>query len=66
MSERKKPKSITKAIVLYLAGGLVLGIVVMLFIGHTMAKTSSSDYCMSCHVHEQADADWKKSKHYNS
>ncbi|MDD5915485.1 MAG: SUMF1/EgtB/PvdO family nonheme iron enzyme [Bacteroidales bacterium] len=66
MSERKKPKSITKAIVLSLAGGLVLGIVVMLFIGHTMAKTSSSDYCMSCHVHEQADADWKKSKHYNS
>ena len=46
--------------------GLIVGIFAMLALGGTMNKTSTNDYCMSCHVHEQADADWKKSLHYNS
>lgn len=36
----------------------------MMVIGSSLNKTSTSEYCMSCHYHEQADADWKKSNHY--
>ncbi len=46
--------------------GLMVGIFAMVALGGTMNKTSTNEYCMSCHVHEQADADWKKSLHYNS
>ena len=46
--------------------GLLVGVFAMVALGGTMNKTSTSEYCMSCHVHEQADADWKKSLHYNS
>ena len=29
-------------------------------------RTSSNEYCMSCHVHTDADASWKLSKHYSN
>ena len=38
---------------------LVLGMCIALVLGSTMSQTSSAEYCMSCHYHEQADADWK-------
>ena len=46
--------------------GLLVGVFVMAMFDSTMNKTSTNDYCMSCHIHVQADADWKKSPHYNS
>ena len=46
--------------------GLLIGVVLMVVFSGEMNRTSSSDYCMSCHIHEKADADWKKSLHYNS
>ena len=46
--------------------GLLVGVFVMAVFDSTMNKTSTNDYCMSCHTHVQADADWKKSPHYNS
>ena len=45
---------------------LVLGMCIALILGSTMSNTSSAEYCMSCHYHEQADADWKKSEHFLS
>ena len=47
-------------------GGLAIGVCAMLAVGGAMSRTSTNEYCMSCHYHEQADADWKKSEHYNS
>ena len=47
-------------------GGLFLGILGMLCLDEAMTRTSTNEYCMSCHFHEQADADWKKSEHFNS
>lgn len=47
-------------------GGLLIGVVLMAVFGGQMNRTSSNEYCMSCHVHTQADSDWKKSMHYNS
>ena len=46
--------------------GLLVGVFAMYAVGGTMNRTSTNEYCMSCHVHEQADGDWKKSEHYNS
>jgi len=62
MSDSKKHK-------LWIAaglGGLVLGFSAMLALDSAVEKTSTNEYCMSCHYHEQADADWKKSVHFNS
>ena len=46
--------------------GLVLGVALMILLGSTMQKTSTNAYCMSCHVHTDADAAWKLSSHYNN
>ena len=46
--------------------GLLVGVLIMAMFDNTMNKTSTNDYCMSCHTHEQADLDWKKSPHYLS
>ena len=47
-------------------GAFVLGIAGTLGFGGMMNRTTSSEYCMRCHYHEQADADWKKSEHFNT
>lgn len=65
MSEKKNKKSNAKAIMLSILGGLALGVIIMILVADKMARSSSSEYCMSCHYHEQADADWKKSVHHN-
>ena len=46
--------------------GLLVGVLLMSLFSTAMEKTSTNDYCMSCHTHEQADLDWKKSPHYLS
>ena len=41
--------------------------VVLVFSGYKVIKyTSTDEYCMSCHVHPDADASWKLSSHYNN
>ena len=45
---------------------LILGVCIALLLGSAMSNTSSAEYCMSCHYHEQADTDWKKSEHFVS
>lgn len=47
-------------------GGIVVGVSLMLVFNKMEVSTSTNDYCMSCHYHEKADADWKKSVHYNN
>ena len=60
---RKDRKNI---VLLGCLGGVVIGISLMLVFSKMMVSTSTDGYCMSCHEHVQADADWKKSEHYNS
>lgn len=54
--------------VLLLTGlaGLVIGVAAMLGFDKMVTDTSTNEYCMKCHYHEQADADWKRSEHFNS
>jgi len=66
MSGTKKNISKKKAILLAATCGIVVGIVIMACLGSAIVRTSTNDYCMSCHYHEQADADWKKGKHVNN
>ena len=46
--------------------GLVLGVILMILFDTAMQKTSTNAYCMSCHVHPDADAAWKMSVHFNN
>ena len=51
---------------LVLLAGLMLGVILMILFNSAMEKTSTNEYCMSCHVHPDADAAWKMSSHYNN
>ena len=46
--------------------GFIIGALLIAAFDTTMNKTTSNEYCMSCHTHEQADLAWKKSPHYLS
>ncbi len=46
--------------------GIVAGIVVTAVLNTVYVKTSTNDSCMSCHVHEAADASWMKSVHHQN
>lgn len=56
-----KVKGIIWSIVL---GVFVLGIVLAMTLITVDTRTSSNDYCTSCHSHEEADRLWKQSPHY--
>lgn len=53
-----------KKIILWFLPGLLVGVLIILAGGKAIKMTSSNEYCMSCHVHPQADANWQKSVHY--
>ncbi|HLP73262.1 MAG TPA: SUMF1/EgtB/PvdO family nonheme iron enzyme [Bacteroidales bacterium] len=55
-----------KKILVWFLPGLLIGILIILGGGKAVKMTSSNDYCMSCHVHPQADAAWKKSTHFDT
>lgn len=48
----------------FIAGALFLGACIALVLVQTDTYTSTNEYCMSCHFHEEADALWKQSPHY--
>jgi len=53
-----------KKLVLLLIVSFIVGVVFLLFLNYTGIKTSSSNYCISCHTHRNADQSWTKSTHY--
>jgi formylglycine-generating enzyme required for sulfatase activity len=55
-----------KKILLWFTPGLVVGILLILGAGKVLTKTSSNDYCVSCHIHPAADMAWKRSVHYET
>lgn len=46
--------------------GLLLGVLLVLGMGKVITDTSTNDYCVSCHIHPNADARWKQSVHYDT
>ncbi len=46
--------------------GIILGALLFISGEKIIRKTSSNDYCISCHIHPGADASWKKSVHYET
>ncbi len=55
-----------KRIALWLLPGFILGAVIFLGGGKALTLTSTNEFCVSCHIHPQADAAWKKSVHYDT
>lgn len=46
--------------------GMVLAAIGIYLVGIGMKRTSTNDYCASCHVHPQAISSWKKGPHYQN
>jgi formylglycine-generating enzyme len=55
-----------KKFLLWFVPGLVVGILLMFGGGKTLDKTSTNEYCISCHIHPAADVSWKRSVHYET
>jgi sulfatase modifying factor 1 len=46
--------------------GIIIGIIFIKSGKAVVSYTSSDKYCVSCHIHPQADQSWKLSTHYNN
>ncbi len=44
--------------------GIVAVIILIILGGKAIKKTSTDEYCQSCHIHPSADDSWKKSAHF--
>ena len=55
-----------KKILIWFLPGLILGILVILGGSKALVRTSTNNYCISCHIHPAADASWKRSVHYET
>ncbi|MBI5008863.1 MAG: SUMF1/EgtB/PvdO family nonheme iron enzyme, partial [Bacteroidia bacterium] len=55
-----------KKVLLWFVPGVIVGVILILGGGKAIDATSSNEFCMSCHIHPQADAAWKKSVHYDT
>ncbi len=51
-----------KLIIAFCCG--LAGVALMLGIDFAAGRTSTNDYCASCHVHPDADKSWKQSSHF--
>ncbi|MGA1978342.1 MAG: SUMF1/EgtB/PvdO family nonheme iron enzyme [Bacteroidales bacterium] len=55
-----------KGKLIWFVPGLVTGVLLILGGRFAIQRSSTNDYCVSCHVHPSADASWKKSDHYQT
>ena len=46
--------------------GVIVGLVLAVLAGRFMHRTSTNDYCTSCHFHPQDEQTWKQSYHYDN
>ncbi|MDR1339777.1 MAG: SUMF1/EgtB/PvdO family nonheme iron enzyme [Prevotellaceae bacterium] len=60
--KRKKRRKICA----WFVAGAVVGILLMFFGNRFMDYTSTDEYCMSCHIHPDADESWQQSSHHNT
>ena len=68
MSSSSVPSSRSRKrrIVLFTLFGVAVGVSVTIALNRVYRKTSTNEYCMSCHVHEDADKSWQYSVHHHS
>ncbi|MBN1109119.1 MAG: SUMF1/EgtB/PvdO family nonheme iron enzyme [Bacteroidales bacterium] len=55
-----------KRFFLWFLPGLLAGALVIMGSNKVLEKTSTNDYCVSCHIHPDADNGWKRSVHYET
>jgi formylglycine-generating enzyme required for sulfatase activity/nitrate/TMAO reductase-like tetraheme cytochrome c subunit len=55
-----------KRFLLWFLPGLIVGVIIILGAGKALHMTSTTEYCVSCHIHPMADASWKKSVHFDT
>jgi formylglycine-generating enzyme len=55
-----------KRFLLWFFPGLLIGALIILGSNKLIHATSTNEYCVSCHIHPEADASWKKSVHYDT
>jgi sulfatase modifying factor 1 len=55
-----------KRTVLLFITGLIIGALLLGLFNKSLRMTSTNDYCISCHIHPEADALWKKSVHFDT
>ena len=53
-----------KKFLIWFIPGIIVGILIMVASGLAIKRTSTNDYCISCHIHPEADASWKHTVHY--
>jgi cytochrome c nitrite reductase small subunit len=64
MIKVKKHKS--WKIFLFFVTGLIAGMLLMFLGNRFMTYTSTDEYCVSCHIHPEADESWQQSSHHNT
>jgi formylglycine-generating enzyme len=55
-----------KRFIVWFLPGLLIGALLIIGGGKALDKTSTNEYCMSCHIHPAADITWKRSVHYET
>ena len=55
-----------RKILIYSFPAFIIGIAIFFLGAKTLDKTSTNEYCASCHIHPQATTSWKQSVHYNT
>ena len=55
-----------KKFLFFILPGIVVGILIMAGGNRLFVNTSTNDYCISCHIHPNADNSWKNSVHYQT
>ncbi|MBN2214342.1 MAG: SUMF1/EgtB/PvdO family nonheme iron enzyme [Bacteroidales bacterium] len=55
-----------KRFLIWFIPGVIAGVLIMFGGSSVIRMTSSSEYCVSCHIHPAADASWKQSVHYDT
>jgi len=55
-----------RRIVKWFLPGLLSGLLLFWIFEKTLTVTSSNSFCISCHIHPEADNSWKRSVHYDT
>jgi len=60
-----RPKRKRAGRIIFLSGMLVLALII--FLGNkVVVKTSTDEYCASCHIHPHSTQSWKRSTHFDN
>ncbi|MBK5203066.1 MAG: SUMF1/EgtB/PvdO family nonheme iron enzyme [Prolixibacteraceae bacterium] len=62
----KNPFKGKKAPFWWIIAGIITCVVVIISTNQAILSTSSDEYCMSCHIHTDADHSWLRSTHHNN